>query len=1086
MIFWRVNLDKKFVVVILIALFIAEASLIVPANANYTLGELKPGSPRHQFDHDPHVLGPVCYVWPGAGWSYGGANLPGYQNIEVQGNYYSPWGGIVTGTTGDLLFGIDMASATMNLVITIFIPPEFKPPVDWASGDNSNIFTSLTNDYAFITTWKADEKDPYAPNWWAVEVSGFRAGPSEMIYIKARDMKAPTITGRYFFKVTLDFNTGTRIPVQNFPCLLVKDEADPAYISGTVRHAQSGSPVSLPGKVVAKGIANDPVTGKPTGREVTAIAYFNISANGYYELEGLAAGTYNITASCAGFPPVTLSNSIHVQRGQSIHGIDIQVNMGSVIMGTVNSKCAVGSLPWPDCNWLAGYLGKPTLATLDLPITVEVYDSTGKLLAFSPIDLSGISKSSYMTPILPVGFPTHTNGVGPATTWWVSASEASFTYRFGDLSSGYGAPMEYDGHVPQLNATWVSGFPGGTYIVKAFVNGYVQTEVCEVTVPSAEYVGAITGNIDLRKGSFFNIDVNFHDNPLPSPLVALGGPDPGRFVIVEAYDSANKLVGFNFTWVGQGSSSCRIVLNGLGMAGVDNNPTSNPKYRTRGLKFSLYRYRGIRDYGLPSGTYSLKVYVRGYAQPTPARASITLCAAPTTLGIHLVRGVGLNVTLGSVTWQDPPSPINWQFPGKKIRVYVYDQDGVSVGHVRYWDSTTWSWLEPRQQAGQSSWPWPSAGVPSKLFFDGSWYAEQWGPDSGWGANGVYGYGFMWGPEYYPTCLTTGSYTFIGYTVGYVQKILTRVWATLGASVGDMRLNLMAGAGINVIVNLRTEQMIWPTNQPLWARVRVFDAQGKLKAANITRIESGEKTCTLQVVGFSGYARPPSPLYPAPDYHFWYAEPGKGRRINPSISPDLEILPEKADNFYRDYGLDSGFYTVQLEVRNTQYPASSYPLPGLFLVSYYQPAKVSANIAAGGSATVVFDLHKMGLVEGIAYTANWMGEYRTTSWMRVEADSDGDIRSVAYTRDGHYEMYLPEGKYRMKVWLPITAEPYIGYVGRTLTLSVTPGGTSRIDFYLAESGIPIPEYPHAMKALVLALAILLCVFRWSRKSKRNVV
>jgi hypothetical protein len=71
------------------------------------------------------------------------------------------------------------------------------------------------------------------------------------------------------------------------------------------------------------------------------------------------------------------------------------------------------------------------------------------------------------------------NGVGPSQTWWTDPDAASFVFRFGnkDYVGGYGiygAPTEFDGHVPQLYATWINGLMPGTYYLRAWINGYVR------------------------------------------------------------------------------------------------------------------------------------------------------------------------------------------------------------------------------------------------------------------------------------------------------------------------------------------------------------------------------------------------------------------------------------------------------------------------------------------------------------------------------------------------------------------------------------------------------------------------------------
>jgi hypothetical protein len=76
--------------------------------------------------------------------------------------------------------------------LTIYIPPEFTPPVDWTIADTSNIVTTIGNDYGYIYVWKADVKDPFGPNWWVIyiwsPVSGGGWGDAQGIKFTANNM----------------------------------------------------------------------------------------------------------------------------------------------------------------------------------------------------------------------------------------------------------------------------------------------------------------------------------------------------------------------------------------------------------------------------------------------------------------------------------------------------------------------------------------------------------------------------------------------------------------------------------------------------------------------------------------------------------------------------------------------------------------------------------------------------------------------------------------------------------------------------------------------------------------------------------
>ncbi|MHA1951926.1 MAG: carboxypeptidase-like regulatory domain-containing protein [Candidatus Thorarchaeota archaeon] len=165
---------------------------------------------------------------------------------------------------------------------------------------------------------------------------------------------------------------------ENYPVLLVKGEIDPGYISGTVRycgHSQYyygqfyGEGVHTSGKVVAEGTALDPITNEPTGRPVCAVGWFlgelpgqeddwkdrNTGSQGFYEIEGVAAGVYTLTAHAAGFVPRTLATQITIKRGQSLNGIDIYVCPTAKLQTKVYSKCPTGPVDWPEYVTLDGF-----------------------------------------------------------------------------------------------------------------------------------------------------------------------------------------------------------------------------------------------------------------------------------------------------------------------------------------------------------------------------------------------------------------------------------------------------------------------------------------------------------------------------------------------------------------------------------------------------------------------------------------------------------------------------------------------------------------------------------------------------------
>jgi len=268
----------------------------------------------------------------------------GTPDVQVKLEY--PKAIILQQTFGDLLFNITVQSTKRT--VAVYIPPEFG-----VSQGSSYIWSSITNDYRFISRSTLSARDPIAPGWFRIQV---RNGTSSINpgshFIRLFNVTAPGIVGDYFFKVFID---GNSIGSNNFPILVVSADPNPAYISGTVIDCSSnlfkysygygyyGGPLHLNcpdgGKVIAEGITAD-------GRRVQGQAFFSASDDGQYTIYGLAAGTYNLTAYASGYLPTPMLRLVQVRPGQSLDGVDLCVYPCPVIEGIVMSKCAKMPVTW--------------------------------------------------------------------------------------------------------------------------------------------------------------------------------------------------------------------------------------------------------------------------------------------------------------------------------------------------------------------------------------------------------------------------------------------------------------------------------------------------------------------------------------------------------------------------------------------------------------------------------------------------------------------------------------------------------------------------------------------------------------------
>ena len=899
------------------------------------------------------------------------------QPLQAAGDSYSPEGAILTSTAthnsvGDLIFALNFSQpcqfstspTTCQMGIgptprfnytslTIYIPAPvfdatgklvqdgFEPTsgINWGQGDSSNIVTTITNSYGSIFVTRADMNDPFGPGWWIIYIEAppsgitfnFNKNFDNWYYIRINNMKAPFVAGRYFFKMFLNssypIHNGTSpsyiagtMPMENWPVLLVKGEVDPAIISGTLRYGNLnstlyGQPIKLPGLVTAIGTANDPVTNQPTGRPVEARGYFNATATGHYEIEGIAPGTYNLYASAAGLPEQEIARDVQVLRGQSLR-FDGYLNVGFQLRGTIFSKQNFGETPWP----------------AQRPISIIIYNSKSydvpSIETESPINLTDAPYTSYvngntyfnsngfsgLNPSFgspkevafpwegPVSYYTYTNpnirdpfglfnGVGPAQTWWVDprgnldpntglgSSNSEFTFQFGSEGS-YGIPTKFSGMVPQIFATWTDSLSPGTYYIRVFLNGYVQTTLDGTTFLDYPFVVPQIGPyntlipIDLYQTCAVNVTVHFHNYPNTLEEAPIGGPDPARYIIAEVFARDNSLAGFNFTQVASTMSEVSIELNGLGMAG---DPLRiNPFDPRTPIKYSLARYRGAYDYGLPTDTYTVRVFIRGYIQALPPATSLDELDQPVSVTVsigtcllaastHMYRGGGINASLTSTDWEKPEVERNWVWNGTSVNALVYDISSKNfIDVINFWNAKNRQFQIPTQNSQFVDLPWPgwltSYGPGSGyLTTNGSVQVDKFGPDlpsepSSDPTNSRvtmdflqenFHTGFLFNFTSYrlPSlrsniAIYPGTYALNGWTYGYVQPNVVAL-GDLGNVVvavpwlgqtADINVKLIIGVNLTLTILFKSEHIIEGIPYNMSARIRVYDDEDRLVAA----------------------------------------------------------------------------------------------------------------------------------------------------------------------------------------------------------------------------------------------------------------
>jgi len=1228
-------------------------SLASPVYAHTTLGNLNGTVPYYRsYDHElnptntlgGHVPGPLGYVWPGSGLSmYSGiaANPPGYQSpfttfedpTQVAGNAYAPEGAVLASTidhdsVGDLIFAINFSQPQafaphedfVYRNIAIYVPAPvfdktgalvqdgFEPAggIDWDSGENTNIVTTITDNYGNIFVTRADRNDPFEPGSWILYITApnnitFTAARnwSEWYYIRINQMRAPQVAGTYFFKIFLDSHYPVRrqgplpslisstMPMENWPVLLVKGEVDPAIIWGTVRYGDTNStlyglPLNLPGRVRAVGIATDPLTGLSSGRPVEARGYFNATSQGHFEVEGVASGIYDVYASAAGFLERKVAGDVRVFRGQSLR-LDAYLKVGPQVKGEVFSKERFGPAPW------AG----------QLPITVVIYDSNtydmGSIVTYSPTNLTDAPYSSYVvgntlftgdrlmapnTPRLvgfpwegPMGYYAYTpgpnfkdqfgvfNGVGPAQSWWVDplgsldpvtflgSTNDEFTFQFGSRSV-YGVPTKLSGMVPEVFAAWTDSLSPSVYYVRVFVNGYLQSSTegtrlidCPFRISVNVSSQDVFLPIDLERSGSLNVTVHFHDIPGGLQGGPIGGPDPQRFLIAEAFSRDGTLAAFNFTQVSSAVSQSSIVLNGLGMAG----PMTPPDPRAF-MKYSLARYRGIYDYGLPTDTYTVRLFMRGYIQALPLAtsfedldqpltATISIGSGAAMLSTHMYRGGGINATVFSVDSETPPIQRTWTWSRASASILVYDiASQAFIDVIYFWNASANQWAIPKQNSQFTSLPWPgwrSSFGPGASFLvtNGSTLVDRSGPDlpnfpslepSQDRATAVFlqenfHSGFLYSSSSYRTssfrsnlAIYPGVYAVNVWTYGYVQDNV----ATLGdlgnlqlsipwlSSLADSSIQVITGVNLTIRIIFKTEGIFHriPYNSSI--RIRVFDEGDDLIAATTVFSDAGTLVPSSNAGFFADGKKLQSQPIPAGTVTleyvalaglFGYVEPSSGSasvRSATLFSPDHGIW-----GLSTHPGSYSGEWTVMVDVVNWYLPDSFYPAaPALlqgespFFYPYnhlgpYQQlgyTKIS-NVVQGGEASVEFEMDLRGYVQGVVLGLDWDDATRTMSWASIEIKS-GSTGYNWYTWDGWFDGYLDPGNYQAKVteWTSQSE----GHRTYEFVLNVSEGQSGRATIMLDQSGIAIPEFISALPVVFMTFTLALTGLRSRQKRLMN--
>jgi hypothetical protein len=552
-------------------------------------------------------------------------------------------------STGNLVFTFDTGGQTWYGV-AIELPKDFLGLVD---GNASKVSApDITYDPRFISVYDETLHYPYNRSYYWVEIGAtpryaFPTWPgitgSQKVILE--DITAPGVAGDYtvnlyytndYFPCTYlytalnDFSDGNRGTALPSVTIRVHMREEASVISGTVSDTTFSPSKPLNDGFVTATAADWPLRGK-------VVAKTRIGSDGTYALTGLYNGTFKLTAwgkwtavdTVAAYTPTELT--VVVGR-KATSTVNIAVNRGEEISGSI--KLYDGTTPVTPAAVFAGSFSLPRTGpggTPVLPVRLELIDSAGTVVQ----DIT------------------------------VNVPEASTSVNY-SIKELYG----------------YKGISAGTYTLKAYALGFIQTTAVSVPVSAP---GGVSIDVPLVKGGGISGTLYY--------ITAQGTTytlTADTTVLVEAYDLAGAMRG---VWIGtalRGQAQTRFLIRGTGES---IKPAEGSGFTTVALK--TYSGRGMKDSGLTDGAYNIKVYVTGFVQPTPYATTVISYAATGTVSIYLKRGGTIS---GSIYAKDPTGVYaeNWQrapvvtyapweynpatYPNTRIQAYIYDAAGLEVGY----------------------------------------------------------------------------------------------------------------------------------------------------------------------------------------------------------------------------------------------------------------------------------------------------------------------------------------------------------------------------------------------------------------------
>jgi hypothetical protein len=997
-----------------------------------------------------------------------------------------------------------------------------------------SVWTDITNDYSYVSVSTVNDEDPIAPGWELIEIGRTPAPSSEiptpsfevvpgLYHIRLFQIRAPFAAGLYHFKIYIDGNT---IGAGNFPIMIVKSDLDPAYVTGLVKLEDLDSSILASGRVTAAGATEK-------GRYTDAVAYFGpadfektVSGDSFYRywLFGLAAGTYELTASASGF--LKASSRITVNAGQSFTSCDLELEKGVTIHATIWSKDERGPMPWGNL-WQLPYGTNNASQPIDdqgphRDILVRLLDQYEETAGYWASDDTNAPFGPPRSNVTVDGKRNYSPLILKPSTL---PSNNSYTITLVDAR---GLPsIKIDGHVPADSADFVEGVGDGSYKLEVQVTGYVMKE-------AEDWQRSFT-IVPRTRSSNLEVDLRRSNWIMASAIIPSGALKPvsnSTFVVV-AKSTDNIEKGLAVGVFPAGADKFTMVLEGFN--GVYNRFKTSKDYQDCGLQpvdYLLEAY--MSDAGTPhAGAPGAGSYITEDPEPE-VQTNIGTGSISVVFFLH---PASIEIRLRSIQTGDPTNPSPWTFPGAGISMILIGE----LGDSAVLDPTFYGLVQDDGTITNDPFDVDTSEVGHHSLLKVTFAGLDPGPLAA--LSGMY-----------PTRLQEEKYSIVTYTLGYIQREDVSTYVTRDMT-NDLQVDLVQGTEVQVELQFRRENASIPFNG--FVRVEMYDQQDNLVGASI----------------YSGSEPNPNLRYlPYDSSKDWKLTPGAAEGAGTGLQPQRAFLsqlyygipnatwadwpamtpsdanrlaiPQNATasfdifGFYSYYGdsdsrmdklwangwdttdgvahLDSGLrgsrdtpklegggsYTVRVWAFDPYGPdgvydpkgpdgifgtEDDYTLPDSFdgglsdFRAYAQTSEITGLEAPwGGTAKVHVKLEEEPSVLGVISWPDMYTNLRTLPWAQVVEVSPGSVWASSTT--GSYRLWLPEDSHQILVttvgeeqlWEKLQFEITFGRGSQTFRdVTLTPAGTAT------------PEFTSSTWITVIPLSVLLVLLPKSRVRRKRI-